>query len=300
MKTKLTALLLISISLLLNSFNANSKVLLRLNLEKGTVYEMTMSMTNNIDQEMMGQKMKIDQKMEMVFSYQVLDVLPNANFMIEYSIRKIKLSMNMNDREMNFDSENADESNPMNKSLGSLKSMKLKVEMNPRGQVQKIEGLDLFAKEFAGNPQMAQSMSMFANDKNFGSFMSQTFNYFPEKEVDTGDKWTASFKLPAMMDMETAINFEVASVEKDQILLNVASDVNMDSPIEQGGMKMNMKITGTQNGKMAIDAKDGWLRDSDLIQKFDMHIKMTNPQSGEDIEIPVLMNSVVKTTVVKK
>lgn len=300
MKTKLITLFIIAILLVLNAVQAESKVLLRLNLHKGTTYQMTMAMNNNIDQEMMGQKMKIDQKMGMVFSYQVLDVLPNKNFMIEYSIMKVKMNMNINGQEMNFDSEGTDAGNPMNASLGSLVSNKLKIELDPKGQVERVEGLEEYTKKLSENPQMAQSLQMFADENNFKSFIGQTFNYFPENEVVKGDKWTSSFKLPAMMNMETTMNFEVADIKTDQISLNFTSDVNLNSPIEKNGMKMDMKMTGTQNGSMTIDPIDGWLRSSDLTQKFDMKIKMKNPQTGEDMEIPMLMNSVVKTTVVKK
>lgn len=300
MKTQLIATLLISITLLLNSFRADSKILLRLNLEKGTTYEMTMNMTNNIDQEMMGQKMKIDQKTEMGFFFQVVDVLPNKNFQIEYSMSKMKLNMNINGQDVSFDSESSDESNPMNKSLKDLVKIKIKMELTPKGIVENIEGLDQFAKQLAGNQQMAQSMQMFMNEKNFGSFMGQTFSYFPEEEIEKGSRWISTFSLPALMAMETKMNYEVASISKENILLNVTSDVNLNMPIEQNGMKIEMKMTGTQNGTMTINPTDGWLRESNLIQKFDIQMKMKNPQSGEDMEIPMLMNSIVKFIVVKK
>lgn len=299
MKTRLLALLMVSFLLAANSLQAK-KVMLRLNLKKGTIYEMTTAMTNNIDQEMMGQKIKMDQKIDMAMSFQVLDILPNKNFLIEYSFLKMKLGMNMNGQQMTFDSESSDENDPASKILKVLSSVKLKIEMDPRGQTQKVEGLESFAKELAGNPQMAQAMQMFTDENSFKSYVGQTFNYFPEAEVEMGSKWTASFKLPALMNMETSMNFEVAAIEKSLVTLNVTSDVNLDSPIEQGGMKMNIKMTGTQNGSMIIDTTDGWLSSSDLAQKFDMKMKMKNPQTGEDMEIPMLMNSVATITVVRK
>jgi hypothetical protein len=299
MKTKLIALFVVAILLVANLTQAQSKVLLRLNLQKGTSYEMTMAMTNNIDQEMMGQKMKIVQKMEMVFLYQVLDILPNDNFLIEYSMQNIKIDMDVNGQQIIMDA-NGDSSNPMNAALKGLVGNKLKIELNKMGKVERVEGLEEYAKKLSDNPQLAQSMQMFTDEKSFKSFIGQTFNYFPENEVIKGDKWTSTIKLPSLMNMETTMNFEVADVKADQIDLNVISDINIDAPIEQMGMKINMKATGTQNGTMIIDPTDGWLRSSDLNQKFDMKMKMKNPQSGEDMEIPMLMNSVAKITVVKK
>lgn len=300
MKSPLVTLFLITILLAANPVQAKSKVLLRLNLQKGSVYEMTQTTTTNIDQEMMGQKMKIDQKMEMVFTYQVLDVLPNKNYQIEYSVMKTKLNTNINGQEKNLDSESSDQSSPMSSILKDICTTKLTLEINPRGQVEKLEGIDVLAKKLAENQQLAQSMQMFTDEVSFSSFMGQIFNYFPEKEIEKGDKWTSFFKLPSMMNMETTLNFEVASMDKRQTILNVLSDVNLDSPVEREGMKMNMKMTGTQNGTMTIDTKDGWVRSSELNQKFDLNLKMKNPRSGEDMEIPMVVNSITKMTVIKK
>lgn len=299
MKTKLIALFVVAIFLVANLAQAQSKVLLRLNLQKGTSYEMTMAMTNNIDQEMMGQKMKIDQKMEMLLTYQVLDLLPNGNFLVEYSMQNMKMDMNVNGQQIIMDS-NGDASDPMNASLKGIVGNKIKIELNKMGQVERVEGLEEYAKKLSENPQLAQSMQMFSDEKNFKSFIGQSFNYFPENEIIKGDKWISTAKLPALMNMEIKMNFEVADIKPEQIDLNVISDINIDTPIEQMGMKMNMKVTGTQNGTMIIDLTDGWLRSSDLTQKFDMKMKMKNPQSGEDMEIPMVMNSVAKITVVKK
>ncbi len=300
MKTNRFTLALIVILLTFNTVQAKSKILLRLNLQKGANYEMNMTSTSNIDQEMMGQEMKVSQKMEMAFLYQVTDVLPNKNFQVEYSILKMKMDIDVNGQSMNFDSEKPDASSPMGTVLKSLTSLKIKFEMTDAGKIENVQGLDEFAKQISGNMQMAQTMQMFTNQDNFGSFVGQTFSYLPEREVKKGDKWTSLFKLPSLMNAATTMNFELADVKKSSVLLNVTSDVNMEMPMEQQGMKMDMKITGTQTGTMTIDPKDGWLQTSDLNQNFDMHIKMKNPQSGEDMEIPMTVIAETKITSGKK
>jgi hypothetical protein len=64
-------------------------------------------------------------------------------------------------------------------------------------------------------------------------------------------------------------------------------------------MKVHLTMKGSQNGTMKIDRKGGLEGTSDLIQKTDMLMKMKNPETGEDMEFPMKMNSVIKTTVVK-
>lgn len=296
MKRNHIVLFIITILLATNVVQAESKVLFRLDLQKGTVYEMTTLTNNSINQEMMGQKIKIDQEMEMVLSYHVLDVLPNKNFMIEYSVLKMKVNMIVNGQETKLNSESSDANDPM---INAVKSIpKLKLEINPKGLVEKVEGFEV--KNLTQDPRMSQFLEMFMNDKSFKTFIGQMFNYFPDNEVEKGDKWTSSFQMPSMMNMETTMNYEVADISNGQIALFVLSNVDIATPIEQAGMKVDMKMTGTQTGNMLIDLEDGIVRSSEINQKFDVNMKMKNPQSGEDMEIPMNVFSVVKITGIRK
>lgn len=300
MKTKFVIILLISALLSVHNLQAKSKVLLRLNLNKGTTYQMTMLTDNQVDQEMMGQKLKIFQKMNLVFEYQVLELLPNKNFLIEYSMTEVKMDMDVNGQIINLDSENPDAGNDMNMAIKKMKDLKLKFEISPEGKVGKIEGIEEFVQKVADSPILKQTMYMFMDNDNFTSHVQQTFNYFPDHEVGKGDTWLSAYKLPGLMNMETNLNFEVAELQKDQLLLNVTSDVNMDSPIERGGVTLEMKMKGTQKGTMQVNPKDGWLTGSDLTQNFDVDMKMKNPQNGEDMEIPMKMNTKIHISVVRK
>ncbi len=298
MKTKLTIVSFLIFLVVVNT-NTFAGKLLRLNLQKGTTYEMAMTAANQIDQEMMGQKMKIDQKMEMVFSYKVLDVLSDQKFVVEYSFQKMKIDMNMNGQEMKMSTESTD-NNPTDAGLKELLSLKLIMTANQMGQVEKVEGLNEYAQKLSGNRQLSQAMQMFTSEENFKNYFAQTFNYFPEKEVSVGDQWKTSVKVPTLMNTVIEMVYAVTAIEKDMVYLDFLSNVDTNSQIEQMGMKMDVKMAGKQSGKMIINAADGWLTGSDLTQKFDMNMKMKNPQTGEDMMIPMVINSVVNIVVVKK
>ncbi len=282
------------------SSTAKEKQLLRLNLTKGTTYEMTMDMTNKIDQEIMGNQVKMDQTMVMVISLTVEDQFPSGNFLIRYGYDKMKISINAMGQTMNFDTSNPDENSPMFAPMKSLTDIKLKMEITPRGDVVSIEGLDQYTKAFANNPQLSSTLSMFSSEEAFKSNFSQTFNYFPEEEIGKGDSWDATFKMPAMMNMEMAMNFQATGVSKDYVDLAVKSTINSDSPIEANGIKMDISIEGTQDGTMQINAEDGMVNTSEITQLFSMLMKMKNPQTNEDMEIPMKMNSTVKISTEKK
>ena len=299
MKTKLIALLLVMIFLAAHTVKAESKVLLRFNFQKGSIYEMTMNMLSDINQEMMGQQMDILQKLEMVSTYEVLDVLPGNEFLIEYSFQKMKINTTVNGQETGMDSESTD-NDPKNDFLKNLSLIKVKVKMDSKGKVLEVEGMEEYVNKMTGNPQLTQSIPMFTNENNFKSFVEQTFGYLPETEVEVGSKWNTSIKTPAFMDMEVVMNFEVANILDDQVILNVTSDINMETPMDMNGVKMNIKMAGSQTGTMALNLNNCIEGSSDMVMKYDANIKMKNPQSGEDMEIPMIMNSVIKSSIVKK
>jgi hypothetical protein len=287
------------IFLVLVNTNTFAGKLLRLNLQKGTTYEMAMTTANQIDQEMMGQKMKIDQKIEMLFSYKVLDVLPDQKFVVEFSFLKMKIDMNMNGQEIKMNSESTD-NNTIDAGLKDLLSIKLIMIVNQMGKVEKVEGLESYAQKLSGNRQLAQSMQMFTSEESFKNYFAQTFNYFPATEVSVGDQWKTDVKVPTLMNTSIEMVYAVTAIEKDMVYLDFLSNVDTNSQIEQMGMKMDIKMAGKQRGKMVVNADDGWLTASDMTQKFDMNLKMKNPQSGEDMVIPMMINSVVNIAVTKK
>lgn len=298
MKIKLICIIVIFLFTTLPMVGAKPKVLLRLNLEKGDHYQMTMTSDNNVDQEMMGQQMKIHQMMEFAMSYKVLDVLPDKNYVIEYSFDKLKMDMDINGQKMIIDSESTSD-DQASKNIIEMTSMKLKFTMNSMGKIQSIEGIDGYMNKIAGNPQLTQTLSMFTNEENFKSSFGQYLGYFPEGEVEVGSTWDSSIIMPGLMNMGMNMHYTVNDIINDQIILGVDSNVNIDNPIENNGMKIQMKTTGTQTGTMKVDLKNGFVGTTDINQKFDMKMKFNNPESGEEMEIPMIMNAVTKVDIVK-
>jgi hypothetical protein len=296
MRTKLISLFIVVILFASSSLQATNKINLRLNFKKGSIYEMTAVLNNITEQNMMDQKSKIIQKMETVFSFTVLKIMPNKNFLIEYSIKKVKMNIKMNDKEMYYDSESVGGDNPINNILKTLPAIKM--EINRLGKIIHMDNYDL--ENLKGDQKIVGLMHSFLANSHLQSFFGQMFNYFPGKKIKKADKWTTSVKQATVMDLETIMTFEIAAFEKNQITLKVTSDVNSVTPIEQGTEKVDVKMMGKQNGSMTIDTSDGWLRSSKLTQKFDLTMKSKNPTTKEDMDVSANSNSVTTITIVKK
>lgn len=298
MKHKTRILTILVATIVLFSLQLSAKTSLRLNLVKGTVYEMTMSMNMNMNQEMMGQQMKIEQKMLTVLDYKVADVLASKNFVIEYSVAQVKIDASANGQQMSMDSQTG--SDPASEKLKAMVGQVIKMEVTPAGKVEKVEGLEAFISKIGDDKMMGQMVPMFSSDEGFKSFVGQTFSYIPEGEVEQGAKWSSKAQLTAAMNLDMQVDYELASISGKELNLNVTSTFGGTKQIEQMGMKMDVQIDGTQAGTMIVDATDGWMKSQNLNQNIKMVMKMKNPQTGDDMSIPMDMKSVIETKSVKK
>lgn len=301
MNLKRMSFITIALSMVLTlSVTAKPKQLLRLNLAKGDVYEMTMSVVSKIDQELEGTQVKMDQNMKMVMELSVDDLLDNGNFSVSYKYKVFNISMSGMGQSMRFSSEDTDENNPMFPILRKLTTVTLKMELTPKGSVVKVEDFDQYANMIGGNPQLSSVLAMFSNEDAFKSNLGQTFNYFPEDEIRVSDTWKASVKMPALMNMDIKMVFTATGISKDVVDLSVDSKINSNANMDSNGMNMNLVLDGTQKGIMQINPEDGMITKSNVEQVFAMTMKMKNPQSGKDMEIPMKLNSTVEVTAVKK
>ena len=296
MRTKLSTLSVLIILLLSISLNASSKTYLKLNFKKGSIYEVTTVLNNKTVKKKFADETRVEQNMTTGLSFKVLNILPNKNFLIEYSIQKIKMNLKIGEQSTSYDSESNNGNNPMNSTLKTLPNIKM--ELSPLGKIISMESFKF--DSLVGDPEVFQLLSNLLGNGNMGSFISQMFTYFPEKKVEKGDKWTNSVKLAILMSLETKMNFELVDIEKNQLSLKITSEVDIDKQIEPEGTNANMKITGTQTGSMTVNPSDGWLRSYDLNQKFKMNMKFIDPKTKEDTDIPLFSVSDLKFTVVKK
>jgi hypothetical protein len=280
------------------ALHVSAKTTLRLNLQKGSVYEMNMNMSMKMDQEMMGQQMKMDQKMDMQLVYKIADILSTKNYVIEYSVGHIKMDMSANGQQMNFDTQTG--GNPVSDKLKAITGSIIKMEVTPSGKVEKVEGMEAFIQKIGDDKMIAQMIPMFSSDEGIKSFMNQTFGYIPENEVEQGSKWTCKSQLTSVMNLDLTVNYELASIVDNVLNMNVNSTFSAAKQMEQMGVKADMQIDGTQNGTMTVDATDGWLRTQHLDQNIKMIMKMKNPQSGEDMNMPIEMKLLIETTGIKK
>lgn len=280
------------------SIQAADKYNLRLNLEKGSSYEMAMDFSNIMDQEIMGTPVKISQIMQLLVLLEVEDVLDNGNYSVKYGYKSVKVDMDAMGQKMSFDSEK-DENSPLFASLGTLMDKYLIMELTPKGKVENIEGFDTFIGDIANNPQLQSSLEMFSSQEAFESSFSQSFGYFPIEDVEIGDLWEVGYEMPSVFGFEVKMDYELENVTDNTANLLTNSIFNSEGPIEMNGVTVDLDLEGIQEGKMQIDMNDGMMQSSDMNQKLSFTLTTDNPQTGGKMQIPMEFDLSTKISVVK-
>jgi len=215
MKKLLFLFLVISVSFI----TAQESVILRLNYENGATYNVSMNMSQNMGTIMsMGMSINMDIK--------ILDV-QNDTYNSEMKFTKITMDMLQGGNVMSFDStKNDDELDDAGKMM--------KAQMDPMLQAV------IFAK--GNNLGEMLEMSMEPNVPGMEDLVNQSSNViYPKEALKVGSTWTMN-KDEKGMKMDFA--YEVISISKDKVILDVSGDVS--------GM-----ASGKITGNMDIDRKSG-------------------------------------------
>ena len=287
----------LSISLLLLSLasfygcqsakTATSSQVLKFNFEKGKSYDYEMIV--NMDQEIMGQQMKMD--MNSYYSMDVTDDNGNEKT-ISTTFERIKMNMNMGPVTLDVDSENPIPTDTasgsemqkalskMNRLFSSLKGQKFTMKVNAEGKVTEVTGMkelqQRIMSQFGDEITEAQKMQMkdqfnkqFSDDQIKSQF-ERVLYIFPNKEVKVGDSWTKSSSGGVSMPGKYNSKYTVTEIEGNMVTLKEESTIESSEE--------NTKLTGDITGTIVVDSRSGLVVNS--TQNMDMKVESNGMSIG--------------------
>lgn len=253
--------------------SATATKMLKFNFENGKGYDY--EMITKIDQEIMGQPMKMDMSY-----YYSMDVSADDGNMKTITTRfdRVKMNMNIAGLDMVVDSDKRSErsdndKNPMeimNRLFGAISGQRFVMKVNNEGKIEEITGF----KEMAG--AIADSLRLEGEERQemMGKF-EQNFSekaikgqferilyIFPNKEVKVGDTWEKSTNVAGQMGGKYISTYKVKEIEGDMVTLEEKTKIE--------GETEGMEISGNVSGVLVVDSKSGLMvnADQDIIIKM--------------------------------
>lgn len=235
---------------------------LRLNLEEGATYRVTVVNERQIDQEIQGRTMENASTDTLTYIYDVVEVSDDGVMTVE----------------MTYEQTGAE-----NGPRAALVGQSVTFRITPAGEVVEVQGVQalldsMFAAMEAPNEQAAAMMKerlkgQFGPDA-LRSSVGKTFAFYPDEPVGIGDSWTAQYRIESIMPIQVQATYTLESVENGVATLGVDATMTSPSdsePVQMGPAELDIAVDGAQNGTLRVDLATG----------FPMEIQYMQDLSGE-------------------
>ena len=273
----------------------NDPVELKLNVAKGDSFACTVNMDLDISTTVMGQKMDIDQQMEINQTLSVEDVNANGNVVFKNAMERfyMKQSMKMMGMPINveFDTDKPEKAGAMGESMkpyfSKMKGLTYTLEMDSHGklissnvdEIYQQLGLDSLTQQGGGN-------------NNGGSNADQYMSQLPDKPVKKGDTYVVESQSSKLSPIATKNTYTVKEITSDKVILDLKSEfLPNDKGTEEG---VTMEVKGDQTGTVEIDRATGMTTKSEINQNLDMVI------TSMGMKMPVKSKGIITFTSLKK
>lgn len=270
--------------------------------EQGKSYRIKTLAEQDISQEMMGQKIKIKQTMEMTYLFSVKESKEKGVSRIDVTYERIKVDQQNDLMPISFDSdveEDPNSTNPFGVAFSALKGSKFSMLVGENGSVMKVEGIEEMISQMMNkvNELLVSDTSKVKSDvldmvkseyseEKIRKQMEASLKIFPDKQVSVGDSWKIKNIVDGVVPMETETEYHLKDIRSDVAVLDVKGTFDIDQSSAMG----KIKLKGTQEGEMTVDKATGFTLKSKITQK------MSGTSEAMGMSLPMDINSVTTTT----
>jgi hypothetical protein len=234
---------------------SSGEIELKLNLTKGTKYDMKISMVSNAEMNMMGQAVSTTSDMNMGMDYEVVDVLPSGNFLVRSTFKTIKLTGETMGMKYDYDSE-----------TGKATGMQAEqMQQSMKKKIGEYTEMEMAKNGTIVSTKMSPGLSDGKSNKK-GGFENFNYTIFPEKKIKVGDTWESDIE-QEMEGMVLVLKSKYKLVSVKDGLAEISMDGTID--IKPGGKG---KISGTQTGTSKIEIATGMNKEMIMDQNIDMEL----------------------------
>ncbi|PEN13766.1 hypothetical protein CRI94_06750 [Longibacter salinarum] len=249
--------------------------ILGLRVNEGESFSGTMAMDQSVDMQMMGQNMQMEQSMTYDYGYDVISRSDDGLITIEQTLQRVRgETKNPMAGTQTFDTDNEEDAAQIGEQMTAMIDVPIRFTMTEKGQIERVEGVDALVKRMQDQAMTDAQREILEESLTPESFTQnmQAFTFYPQNPVAVGDSWDVKSEMKMAFPMTTESTYTVTRVEADTAYLDVEMDVYTPDdaePMEMGGGKMTMDMTGTMIGTAKVDLVSGMMTDVALDQNME-------------------------------
>lgn len=278
---------------------ASDRVLLRINLHAGDIYEQRVTVDQTFTQSLYGQEMDIVQKMTYVLSYSVERVNPDGSLVLTAMYKHVYCKLESPLTAFEFDSANPGGAAPMIAGiLRGLVGKKLTLIMTASGQVIEIVGAEETLSAMLSGIDPGQRAQMEASMKDQFSKESLEENFgglaaYPDYPVAVGESWTTKQTRVGSAPLKVIATYTLRERNTGVSFIDVSSAVTSSpEPVVSGAAKIVYGLSGTQQGTMEVNEQTGLATHAQVEQRVEGDMKIES--NGSVIIVPITIKSSIE------
>lgn len=269
------SLLLIASLLMTNAFSQG-----QINILKGQKYQVDSKAVTQSSTEVQGQTMETNVDAASVFNIEVKDVT-DAGYSLSNTLKSLKSSTSQMGQEMTFDSEKKEDmAGPVGTALASTINVPMAVMITKKGDIVP----DKAAKKNEDKSMLTRSIATY-EASGYGAQIA--FLAIPSNPK-IGDTWSLSTD---SKDTKVTTNYTIKAINGDLVTLSIAGTTSNDITMENQGMELEVKTSGTFTGEQQVNSKTG------VVQSSSSVINATGTVSAMGQEFPSTTKVTTTTTV---
>jgi len=274
------------------SINIQAQTKLEYKLEKGQTFKVQQEATQIITQELQGTSHELTNVITGEFKMTVADI-KNGNYIIDmsYTDLQMKMTSNLQGEMMNVKAKEVNTAEPQSLMFNAMLNIPVQITLAKNGKIVVVEGGSKLINKMlsaAGiTDEATLNMVKPTLEKEYGSeglaasFEQMTFVY-PTKAVSVNDSWENEYS----GKLQTKNKWTLIAQDKENVELSC--DASAIMKIED--VSANMDLTGTQNTRVMMDAKTGFVKFMEV--KSNAEGNSTMPMLG-DTKIPTKIKSTI-------
>lgn len=222
-------------------------------LDKGQKFTLQINNKQNIGMTMMGQSMTLNQNADITQLVTVTDK-NTEGYTLELKYDHIVFKQNAMGMELQYDSKNPDNNNPMVAQLAETFKKSL-------------ENVITAVIDNRGNPLSNNAKEVVGNT-NLSGFESGMMVVYPEHNVKPGDSWEIQLKPDPDSDFVINSTYKLESVKGQVAKLSYKGTITGTEI-----MGSSAKVNGELSGNVDVNTATGWVIKAGISQKIDMEIE---------------------------
>jgi hypothetical protein len=313
MKTSIYHLILLFLCSAFTLSNAQESDL-KLNLKQGDRFYLNNNINQTITQHISGVEMITYQNSTYTYEYQVIEVLPNNNYNIMVTYKRITHKQNSSFSNINYDSDDPNaEITEDTYTFAALKGISFSFICNTKGAVNSINGMDaIITKLIASNPntlndaQKAELKARFKTqfgDDTMKATLTDLLNVYPQSTISIGEKWSKTSTIDSGVAMTIDYIFTLNNIENSiaKVSTNATLLPKTDAkPIKHNGTEMSYDMKGSQTGDLTIDMESGLTQTCTITQNMNGRMTMSGGTLPTPVVIPMEIASIITNTIQKQ